>query len=98
QLASECQGGEDSAPRVVLMGNRRSEERHEAIPQELIDGAFIVMDGPQHQLKKLVQDGMHSLWPKLLRQARAIREVTEEHGDLLALPLQRCMGCQHFLD
>ena len=75
ELASEFQGGEYSAPSVVLMGNRRPEECHEAVPQELINGAFIAMDGAQRQLKKLVQDAMHGLWPELFRQARVIRQV-----------------------
>src|SRR5438874_2220137 len=82
---------------MVLMGNRRPEERHEAITQELIDSALIAMDSAQRQLKKMVQDGMHGLWPELLRQARVIRQVTEEHGDLLALPLQRRVGGEDFL-
>ena len=81
------------------MGDGRPEQGHEAVAQELIDGAFIAVHGAQGKLKELVQARVCMVsGPELLGQARVIRQVTEEHGDLLALPLQRRVGRQNFLD
>jgi hypothetical protein len=50
------QGGIAGAHRVVLMPDRRAEERHYPVAHHLIDGALVVMDGLHHPLKHGIED------------------------------------------
>ena len=43
--AAKIQCGEHRALGVVLVGDGGTEQRHEAVPQELVDVAFVAMDG-----------------------------------------------------
>jgi len=45
-LDAEC--GENRAPCVVLMGDRRAEQRHDPVAEELIDRPLVAMDLGQH--------------------------------------------------
>ena len=73
------------AHRVILVSERRAEERHDAVAHHLIHGALVAVDGLHHAL----EDGIEDL-PRLFRIAvgeelhRAL-EVGEQHGHLLAL-------------
>ena len=74
---------------MVLVGDRRAEERHEAIAEELIDGALVAVDLGEAQGEEPVQEGVHRLRAQTLGQRRGVGDVAEEHGHLLALPLDR---------
>src|SRR5215471_5084469 len=91
ELTTQLQGGEHRAASVILVGKRGAKEGHEAVTQELINGPFVTMDRAEGQLKELVQDGMHDLWPKLFSQARRVGQITKEYGDLLPLTFERRM-------
>ena len=81
------QGRLDRPEGVVLQRHRRAEERHEAVPEVLVDGSLVAVDGGGHQPQHLVQDPMHELGADLLGEPGRIGEVGEQHGQLLALPL-----------
>ena len=44
------------AMRVVLVGDRRAEERHHAVAEELVDGALVRVDGGEDDLEASVHD------------------------------------------
>jgi hypothetical protein len=82
---------------VVLVGERRPEERHDAVAHHLVDRALVAVHRLHHQLAHVVDDR-----PDLLGIAVADRldhavDVGEEHGHLLALALQRLAGIENAL-
>ncbi len=75
-------------PRVVLVGQRRAEQRHEAVAEELVDRALVAVDLAHRQLEEAVEQRVHALGPDPLGERRGVGDVAEQHGDLLALALQ----------
>ena len=74
---------------VVLVGEGRAEQGHDAVAHDLVHRALVVMDGLEHQL----QDGVENLaclFGILVgQQLHRAFEIGEEHGDLLALAFER---------
>jgi hypothetical protein len=79
----------DAAKGVILQGHGRPEEGHQAVPQELIDGSFVAMDGLRHEAQSPVHDLVHGFWVQALRQSGGVHDVAEQHRHLLALALER---------
>src|SRR5262245_12478725 len=71
-------------------------QRHKTISEELVDGAFIAMHSVECQGEEAVQQGVHVFWTKTLGQGSGVRQVTEQHRDLLAFALQRTTGSEDF--
>jgi len=90
----QAESREHGPPRVVLVGDRRSEQGHEAVPEELVDGPLIAVDLAQGQLKEPVQEEVHGLGPQPVGQGGRAHQVAEEHGDLLALAFQGGPGLE----
>ncbi len=81
--------GVAGADGVILVSQRRAEQRHDAIAHDLVDGALVTV----HRLHHAVEDGVQQL-ARLFRvavgeQLEGAFHVGEEHRDLLALPLER---------
>ena len=77
---------------VILVGDRRSEQRHDPVPHHLVHRALVAV----HRLHHAFDHGIEQL-PRLLRiavreQLHRRLEVGEEHGDLLALALESTPG------
>jgi hypothetical protein len=73
---------------MVLVGQRRAEERHDPITHDLVDRALVAVDGLHHAF----EDGIEEL-PSLLgvavgEQLHRAFEVCEEHGHLFALAFE----------
>jgi hypothetical protein len=92
---------------VVLVRDGRSEQGHEAIAEELVHGSLQAMDFRERQLEERVEQAVHGLRAKTLRELCRVRHVTEQDGHLLALTfergarrqdpfgeMRRCIGCQ----
>jgi hypothetical protein len=82
---------------VVLVGEWRAKERHDAITHDLVDRALVVM----HRLHHVFEDGIEKL-PGLLgitvgEEFHRALEVGEQHSDLLALTFQRALGGEDLL-
>ena len=82
---------------MVLVGDRRAEERHDPVAHHLVDGALVVMDGLHHPL----EDGVEEL-PRLLgvavgEQLHRALQVGEEDRDLLALALEGALRGENLL-
>ena len=88
------QGREHGPAGVVLVGDGRAEQGHEAVAQELVDRPLVAVDLAQGQLEEPVQQEVHGLRSQPLRQGGRAHQVAEEHGDLLALALQGGPGLE----
>ena len=50
-----AQGGVAGPDGVVLVGQRRAEQRHDAVAHDLVDGALVAVDGLHHPLEDRVE-------------------------------------------
>ena len=82
---------------VVLMGDRRAEERHDPVAHHLVDRALVAVDGLHHPLEHRVEDLARFLGITVGEQLHRALEVGEEYGDLLALALQGGLGREDLL-
>ena len=88
QPPPDAERGQQRPPGVVLVRHRRADERHEAVPEELVDGAAVAVDLGQGELEEAAEQLVHSLGAEVLGQGRRAHDVAEQHRDLLALPLR----------
>ena len=77
------------AHRVVLVGERRAEERHDPVAHHLVHRALVAVDGLHHPLEHGVEELARLLGIAVGEQLHRALEVGEEDGDLLALALER---------
>ena len=82
---------------MVLVGERRAEERHDPVAHHLVDGALVAVDGLHHVLEDGVEELARLLGIAVGEQLHRALEVGEEHGDLLALALQGGLGGEDLL-
>ena len=76
------------AHRVVLVGERRAEQRHDAVAHDLVHGALVAMHGLHHPLEHGIEELARLLGIAVGEQLHRALEVGEEHGDLLALAFE----------
>ena len=89
QRTADLEGGHGRAAGVVLVGQRRAEQRHEAVAEELVDGALVAMDLGQRQLEESIEQIVHRVGAEPLGQRGRADQVAEQHGDRLPLAGQR---------
>jgi hypothetical protein len=77
---------------MVLVSERRPEERHDPVAHHLVDGALVAVHGIHHSLKHGIQDLARLLGVPVGEQLHRALEIGEEHGHLLALTFQRNSG------
>ena len=70
---------------VILMGDRRPEERHDPVTHDLIHDALVAVDRFQHALEDSVQQPARLLGVAVGQELHGALEVGEEYRDLLAL-------------
>src|SRR5262249_16510151 len=85
------------AHRMILVRDRRAEQRHDAVAHHLVHGALVVVDGLHH----VFENGIEKL-PRLLgiaigEQLHRPLEIGEEYRDLLSLALERGLRRQDLL-
>ena len=73
---------------VVLVGERRAEERHDPVAHHLVDRALVAVDRLHHALEHRVEELARLLGIAVGEQLHRALEVGEEDGDLLALALE----------
>jgi hypothetical protein len=86
--ALDAESGVDGAPRAILVGDGGAEERHHAVARVLVDGALEPMNLGRDQLEAAVDDGVDLFGVEVLGKIGESCDVSEEHGDLPALPLE----------
>ncbi len=77
--------GADRALGIVLVGDRSAEERHDRVPDELLDGAAVPLELAAQVRVVGLEHGAHILGIHLLGPARESDEVCEQHRHDLAL-------------
>src|SRR5215813_10947696 len=82
---------------MILMTDGCSEQRHEAITQELIDGALIAMYLVECYLKKPIEERVHCLRSDALGNWGRVHQVTEQHCHLFPFTFKGTPGGQNFL-
>ncbi len=73
---------------VILVGDRRTEQRHDPVAHHLVDGALVAVDGLHHPLEDRVEELPRLLGITVGEQLHRALEVGEEDRDLLALALE----------
>ena len=89
ERALDRERGRDRAHRVVLVRDRRAEERHHAVARELIHGALVAVHRLHDRLKAAVHDAVQILGIEARRERGEARDVGEQHGHELALAFER---------
>ena len=73
---------------MVLVGDRRTEERHDAVAEKLVHRTFVPMDLGQHELERACHQCVHVLGVEARGERGETGDVHEQDGDLLALALE----------
>ena len=73
---------------MILMGQRRAEQRHDPVAHHLVHGALVAVDRLHHPLEHRVEELPGFLGVPVGEQLHRALEVGEEHRDLLALALE----------
>ena len=82
---------------MVLVGQRRAEERHDPVAHDLVDGALVAVDGLHHPLEDRVEELPRLLGVAVGQQLHRALQVGEEDRDLLALAFQGGLGGEDLL-
>src|SRR5215467_5999541 len=77
---------------MVFMGDRRPEHRENTITGGLRDVAAVATDGVDHQFQRRINDTSRLFRIEVFHQLGRSPDVSEEHGDRLALALD-VFGC-----
>ena len=75
---------------MILMGDRRAEERHDAVAHDPVHGALVVVDRLDHAFEHRVEDLLRGLGVAISKQLHRTLDIGEQDGDLLALTLEGC--------
>ena len=70
---------------MVLMGDRRPKQRHDAVAHDLVHGALVAVHGVHHALQHRVEELARLLGIAVGQQLHRAFEVGKQHRDLLAL-------------
>jgi hypothetical protein len=70
---------------MIFVSKRSAEQRHDPIAHDLVDGAFVSMDRFHHPFEDRVEEIPCLLGITISEQLHRALEVSEKHGDLLAL-------------
>src|SRR5207244_889018 len=76
------------AHRVILVGDRRAEERHDPVAHDLVDRALVAVDRLHHPLEDGVEDPARLFRIAVGEELHRALDVGEEHGHQLALALE----------
>ena len=79
------------------MRDRRPEQRHEPVAEELVDRSLVAMHVGERHLKEAVDHQVKLLRPQLRRQRTGSHDVAKQHAHLLALTLDRAPHGQDLL-
>lgn len=98
ELAGQIEGGRTGALRVVLVGDRGAEERHDAIAGVLIDGALVSVNAVRQDPEQAIEQAMPFFGIEAFRQLHRAHDVGEQDGDQLALAAERALRGEDLLD
>ena len=74
---------------MILVRDRRAEERHDAVAGVLVDGALEAVHAVREDLEESLEDRVPLLGSDLLGELHRALHVGEQHRHLLALAFER---------
>jgi hypothetical protein len=77
---------------VILVGERRAEQRHDAVTHDLVHRPLVAMDRLHHPFEHRIEQLARLLGIAVREHLHRALEVGEQDSDLLALTLQRGAG------
>ena len=87
-VSAACSGGcaasaarADGALRIVLVGDRRAEDGHDLVPDDLVDAASVRADVGRETVEAAVEEVLHVLGIAVLGQRCEADDVGEQDGD-----------------
>ena len=89
ELVAQLQRREARALRVVLVRDRRAEQRHDPVAGVLIHRAFVAVYALGEDLEEAIEQTVPVLGVELRREIGRALHVGEQHRHLLALALER---------
>ncbi len=81
---------------MVLVGNGRPEQRHNAVAGELVDETLEALDAVGKDLEEALHDGAPLLGVELLGEVHRPLHVGEEHADLFAFAFENAFRFEDF--
>jgi len=81
---------------VILVGERRAEQRHDAVAHHQVHGALVVMHRLHHAIEHRLKDRARLLGIALGDQFHRAFQVREQHRNLLALSFERGARGENF--
>jgi len=91
------QGGVAGAQAVILVGEGRAEQGHDAVAHDLVHGAVVAVHGVDHARQHGIEQPACLLRIAIGQQLHRSFEIGEEHRHLLALALQCALGAEDLL-
>jgi hypothetical protein len=82
---------------VILVGDRRPEERHNAVAHDLVHRALEAMDRVDHALEDRVKKCSRLLRISADYELHRASKIGEQHGDLLAFTLESSPALEDLL-
>jgi hypothetical protein len=73
---------------VVLIGDGRSEKRHDPVAHPPVDGALVKLNGRRHPVANRLEQTSDIIRIAVGHEHGRAGDVREEHGDLLALVVE----------
>ena len=83
------------AHRMIFMGERRTEQRHDAVAHEIADCSLIAVHRFHHVLDHWIEQFARFLRIAVGEQLHRAFHVSEQHRDLLALAFERAFGSEN---
>ena len=82
---------------MIFMGERRPEQRHDAVAHDLVHRALVAVHGLHHAFEDGVEDSPGFFRVAVGQELHGPLQVSKEDRDLLALALQGALGCEDLL-
>jgi hypothetical protein len=80
---------------MVFMGDRCTEEGHDAIAQHLVHGALVAVHSIHHMAQSRVQQVLRGFGIEISDQFGGVFEVGKYNADLLAFAFEGGAGCEN---
>jgi hypothetical protein len=85
----DAERGVHGPARVILVGDGRSEQRHDPVAEKLVDRALVAVNFGEHEIEGPAHQPVDLLGVEALRQRRKPRDIHEQYGHLLAFAGER---------
>jgi hypothetical protein len=82
---------------VIFVGERRAEQRHDAVAHHLVHRPLVTVNGLHHQLENRIEDLARILGIAVGQELHRALDVGKEDGYLLALALEGGFGREDLL-